>query len=64
MMEAVMQVAELILRVVLVGALALTPGMAVWLAVAGIIIAGRRVRSVIQERTKPMDEEPAFCYPS
>jgi hypothetical protein len=63
-MEAVMQVAELILRVVLVGALALTPGMAVWLAVGGIIIAGRSLRKKTQERRRSVDEEPAFCYPS
>ena len=64
MMEAVMQAAELILRVVLVGALALTPGMAVWLAAAGLIIGGRRLRKAIQERSRPVDEESVFCYPS
>ena len=57
-METVMQFMEIILRVVLVGAFALAPGIAVWLSVAGIIFAVRRLRKAVQGSATLAEREP------
>jgi len=61
-MEAVLQLVELILRVVLVGAFALAPGVAVWLVVAGVFVAVRRLRKANQGPVTLVDEKPLLGY--
>ena len=61
-MEAVMQMVELILRVVLVGALALTSGLAVWLAVTGIILTVRWLKKAVQGSAMLADKGPLPSY--
>jgi hypothetical protein len=61
-MEALIQMVELILRVVLVGALALAPGVAVWLAVAGVICTVRWLRKAAQGTSTLVDKQPLPSY--
>ncbi len=57
-----MQLVELVLRVVLVGAIALAPGTAVWLVVAGIVVAIWRFGKAIQEPVTLVDEGLLLGY--
>lgn len=60
-MEAILEFMSVVMRVVLVGLLALTPGILFWLAVAVLVEAGRRFAGLGQRPglSKPEGEPSA-----
>ena len=58
-MEQVLQLLDTVIRVVLVGMFALTPGIVVWLVLAGIMMVVRRVKRTSLHPRVWVNKEPA-----
>lgn len=48
-MEQLLQLVELVGRVILVGLFALAPGVILWLVVTGVVMTARRLRHTLLE---------------